>query len=248
MADIGKRLSTLREMRKKHLIQLRANCSSAEKDKNGSASHSLMGTLRFLAVANYVLDKDVAAFRACLREAADVTKKLFDRYDAAEPISPSYISMMAYKELFSALASGDLVLAGSLAEKMGGRESIEKEYDRPFDTALGYTLKNILAADDVGAKKYLETFELTCQEQDNVDFKGYAVVLRAVLNHDVRMAEAGFVDVIAGHIRQCKVGGMFQDTEDELISLWGVGLANLARMRGLKINASDSLIPSELIA
>lgn len=247
MSDIGKRFGMLREMRRKHLLQLRANCSVPEKDRNGSASNSLVGTLRFLGVAGYVLDKDVAAFRSDLAEAAAVSVRLFDRFSSGEPVSPSYVSMMAYKELFNALASGEAGLAKAFAERMGGRDAIEREYDRPFDVALGYAIKSILAADDVSAARYLGSLEIACQEPENADFIGYATVLRAILKQDGEAAKSAFGEVVAGHKRQSKSGGLFKDTEDELLSVWGVGLANLARMRGLMVEASDPLIPNDLL-
>jgi len=206
-----------------------------------------VGTLRFIAVASYVLDKDVPAFRAGLAEAGGFSKQLFDRFGSGEPISPSYVSMMAFKELFNALASGDEGLSKAFAAQMGGRDAIEREYDRPFDVALGYVLKSILTTDDVAAMRYLQAFELACQERENSDFRGYAVVLRAILDQDIEAAEAGFREVIAGHQRQSKSGGLFKDTEDELLSVWGIGLANLARMQGLMVGPSSPFIPMELL-
>lgn len=248
MSDFGKRLGVLREMRRKHLLQLRVNCSAPEKDKTGSASNSLVGTLRFLAVADYVLDRNVSAFRSGLAETAELSKELLDRFDSGESISPSYASMMAYKELFGALASGDKDLSKAFAAKMGGRDAVEREYDRPFDVALGYTLKSLLATgDDKTAERYLEAFERACQEPENVDFKGYAVVFRGILNQDAGASELGLNELIAGHKRQSKGNGLFKDTEDELLSVWGVGLVNLARMRGLMVQANDPLIPTELL-
>lgn len=248
MSDIGKRIGQLSEMRRKHLIQLRANCAAPEKDTGGSASNSLAGTLRFLAVADYVLSKNIAAFRSELSEAAELRRKLFDRFDAGESVSPSYVSMIAHKSLFNALAAGDEALAKAFAARIGGREAIEHEYDRQFDMALGYTLKNLLVSDDAAAARYLDAFEAACQESENTDFKGYAKVLRAILNQDVTAANEGFVDLLSGHKRQCKGSGLFKDTEDEVLCVWGIGLANLARMRGLAVQPNGPLIPVDLLA
>ena len=67
MSGIEKRLPMLLEMRKKHLKQLYVNQSDPAKDKSGSATNSLVGTLRFLAVADYVLKKDIRqSVRSCL--------------------------------------------------------------------------------------------------------------------------------------------------------------------------------------
>lgn len=247
MSDIGKRFDVLRGARLKHLNQLRTNSSLSEKDKDGGASNSLAGTLRFLAVADYVLDKDVEAFRSKLAEAAILRKRIIERFDAGEPVSPSYVSMMVYKVLFNALASGDRVLTKELAALMGGREEIESEYDRPFDIALGYALKNIIAMDDVSALQQVEMLEAACQESANFDFKGYPAILRAILNQDRAAADAGLRELIAGHRRQCSGRGLFNNMEDEMLSVWGVGLANLARMRGVPVGSVDPLIPVDIL-
>lgn len=247
MSDIGQRLGMMREMRRKHLPQLRANCASPEKDRNGSATNSLTGTLRFLAVADYVLEGNVQACKAGLAEAASLRKQLLDRFDSGESISPSYVSMLTYKGLFNALASGDAAVSRELAERMGGREAVESEYDRPFDIAMGYALKAVLADDDGASRPYVEALERACQEPENADFKGYASVLRAILSQDAKSGESALDEVIAGHRRQSKGRGLFKDTEDEVLCVWGVGIINLARMRGLAIGSREPLVPADLL-
>ena len=46
-------------------------------------------------------------------------------------------------------------------------------------------------------------------------------------------------------MNQCKRGGVFKDTEDEALCVWGVGVANLVRHRGLLVDALPPLIPQE---
>jgi hypothetical protein len=244
---ISDRMGVLREMRRQHLAQLRLNCTMPERDKDGSASDSLAGSLRFLAVADYVLDQNVSAFGQQLSEAAEFRLRLFERFDAGEAISPSYVSMMAYKSLLSALASGNEAVVQALAARMGGRDAIELEYDRPFDRALGQCLKSILAKDVSTAQGALETFEQACKEAENVDFKGYAKVLRCILNGETHLLQEGFDEILTGHKRQCVGSGLFKDTEDEVLCVWGVGIANLARWNGLPAPASSELLPVELI-
>lgn len=247
MSDIKIRLGVLIEMRRKHLVQLRANITKSENDKNGSATNSLVGTLRFIAVADYVLNKDIFGYKSALTEAASLRCKLFKRFDTGEAISPSYVSMRTYKSLFNALAAGDEVLSKEFASQMGGRDKIESEYDRPFDIAFGYLLKAFLESDKAKVSRYLDALESLSIEPENVDFKGYAIVLRAVSIGDVGAAEKGFGEVFIGHKRQCNAGGLFKYTEDEMLCIWGIGLANLARMCGLAIYIKDSFIPDELL-
>lgn len=244
---ITNRLGLLREMRRKHLAQLRLNQSIPGRDKDGSTSDSLAGSLRFLGVADYVLDKNVPAFREQLSEAAELRLKLFERFDAGEAISPSYVSMMAYKPLLNALAAANEALARSLAARMGGREAVEAEYDRPFDRALGYCLKSILARDSVGAQRALQELDRACKEPENVDFSGYAKALRSIIERSPDMLPEAFDEIIAGHRKQSLGTGLFKDTEDEVLCVWGVAVANLARWSGLPAPGADSLVPAELM-
>lgn len=141
--------------------------------------------------------------------------------------------MLAYRSLLNALAAGNKTLSLKFSSQIGGRDTIEREYDRPFDRALGYALKALLDNDQAESAGLLETLEMLSVESDNVDFKGYAMAIRAISIGDVSAVGQGFDEIIIGHKRQCKAGGLFKDTEDELLCVWGIGLANLARMRGL---------------
>jgi hypothetical protein len=207
----------------------------------------LARTLRLLAVADYAVRRDVPGFRNQLSETVRLRSRLFDRLDAGEPISPSFVSMSAYSVLLSALAAGNEALSEAFARQLGGRDSIERKYDRPFDIAFGYSLKSLLTSDDDAAKRWIESLDLSCQEASNADFGGYAKVLAAVVRHDGASAQAAFAELLEGHRNQCRDDGIFTDTEDEVLCMWGLGVANLARFRGVAVQPNDSLIPVELL-
>jgi hypothetical protein len=245
---IKNRLGLLRDMRRKHLAQLRLNQSMPDKDKDGSTSDSLAGSLRFLGVADYVLDKDVAAFREQLSEAAMLRLKVFERFDGQEPVSPSYVSMLAYKPLLNAVAAGNEALAQSLAARMGGRQAIELEYDRPFDRAFGYCLKAIVLRNAMDARYAVQELDHACKEPENIDFSGYAKALHAIIEHDAGLLPLAFDEIVAGHKKQSVGAGLFKDTEDEVLCVWGVAIANLARWNGVSAPADGALLPAELIS
>ena len=46
---------------------------------------------------------------------------------------------------------------------------------------------------------------------------------------------------------QSKGRGVFRDKEDEMLCVWGIGIANLARWRGLNVDAIPPLIPNDLL-
>jgi hypothetical protein len=242
-----KRLPALIERRSKHLDQLRANQSDPAKDRNGSASSLLAGTLRFLGVAQYMLGGDVQSFRTNLSEAAALRKRLFERSEAGDAISRSYVSILAYKSLFDALAAADMQLGEELAAHMGQRDELERQQNHPLAVAFGYALKSFVLDDPMSSSAWLGELKALCDLPENADFKGYPKVFEAILDRSVENANAGFVELLEGHRRQSEAGGTFADMEDEMLCVWGTGLANLARVRGLSITPPGPLIPTDLL-
>lgn len=244
--DLAK-LAKVADAEKLDVDFLRKKAADTVNDVKGTSANNLSGSLRLIAVADYVIGRDVVRFRVGLSEAAMMRKQLFDRFDAGEGVSPSYVSMMSYKALLNALASGNERLAKDLAERMGGRTDIEKEYDRPFDLAFGYALKNIVLSDLASAVQWVDALEVACEGSENTDFAGYAIVLRMILSVNQAGANAGLVNVITGHKQQGNGKGLFKDTEDELLCVWGIAVANLARMRGVQVDPIEPLIPADLL-
>jgi len=200
-----------------------------------------------LAVADYVVHKNVTAFRRQLSEAAALRITLLERFDGGEAISPSYVSMMTYKPLLGALAANNEAVAQTLASRMGGREAIEREYDRVFERAFGLCLKSILAKDASTAQGAMQAFEHACKQRGNVDFQGYAYALRCIVNNESHLLQEAFEEIIAGHRRQSVRRGLFHQTEDEMLCVWGVGVANLAQWNGLPAPAPSALLPGDLV-
>jgi len=225
---------------------IRANAEDPVKDRNGMCSSSLVSDLRGFAVADFMLKHDIASFRSQLSESAEIYLHMFERFDRGEPIDPSYIAMLAYKELFNALAAGNLSLAKSFASHMGGRDKIEKEHDHPFDYAMGYTLRAFVLGDLPEMQKWQPLFEAVCHKHF-VDCLGYATVFQAMLTGNPDLANQGMQSIINGHKKQSKGRGVFADTDDEMLCIWGLGMANLARSRGLSVESVPPLIPNELL-
>lgn len=246
MALTRDKIALLAEDERADLDLLRSKVGDPVKDKNGSASNSLAGSLRFLAVADFILNKNVLAFREQLSEAVKLRLRLFERFNAGDPISPSYVSMLAYKSMLNALAADNKAFAESLARQMGGREAIEAEYDRPFDRSFGYCLKSILLKDPVAAERAVKELEQSCKQVENLDFNGYARALRSLIEGKPELLPQAFDEILAGHERQSKGAGLFKDTEDEVLCVWGVGFANLVRWHGLPAPSANPLIPREL--
>ena len=62
-----------------------------------------------------------------------------------------------------------------------------------------------------------------------------------------RIFAASLFQASAEHVKRSKGGGALRDTPDELISIWGIGAANLARWKGLPVSAAPPLIPADLL-
>lgn len=247
MAIDKAKLAKVADAERQDVDFLRKKAADSAKDVKGTVANNLAGALRLVGVADYVVGNSPDLFKAGVSEAATLRSRLFERFDAGDGVSPSYVSMLAYKALLNALAAGNEQVARSLASRMGGRSDVEREYDRPFDVAFGYALKSIVLSDFESASQWVDALDVECKDAENTGFVGYAQVLRAILNASQADANAGLKEIVAGHERQCSGKGLFKDTEDELLCVWGVAVANLARMRGVQVGPVEPLIPADLL-
>lgn len=240
------RLPSLIEIREKHLIILEQNVLDPVKDKDGSASKSLAGTLRFLAVAFFSLKGDVCDFQAKMYKIGFLSRDLFLRAKTNEPIAPSYLSMLAYKDLFCALASGDMCLSQEIALLMVERDDFKKGVNHPFDRAFGYAIASVVLNRDV-QNKYIEEFGSVCSKKENADFQGYFLGLRSIIELDSVAANKSLFEIIRGHKKQARGRGIFAGSEDEIICVWAVGVSKLMKSRGLTIDFECELLPQRLV-
>jgi hypothetical protein len=225
---------------------LEAKTKDPEANRQGLQTWALSASHRFRSVALLRLNADAQAFVDELRISVRLCLDVVARFESGDPIPESFVSMLLYKSLFDALASGDLELARKMASAMGGRDKIERKHDHPFDYALGYTLKYFTLEDRPQMDRWAAEFARVCEEQENADFRGYAEAFTAILAGDDRSLDAAFKNIIAGHKRQSKGAGVFRDTEDELLCVWGVGLAGetpRARRHGRRSASSGGVDP-----
>ncbi len=230
------------------LPHLEAKASNPSKDQDGRASDLIAGSHRYIGIATYLLAHDTRRFRDSLSKAARIADSLFLRFEEGEPISPSFVSMTAYQSVFDALAADDMELARALAAKMGCRHEIEKEQDHPFDLTLGYALKSFVLDDQAAMKKWSTALGQICRQADNKNFHGYAETFEAMLEGDEEQATEAVRKLIDGHKNESKANGVFSSTVDRYLCVWGLGLVNLARHKGLRIEGPDPLIPPELLS
>lgn len=246
MPEIIERLPRLLEMENEDLPYLLENAADKIKDKDGSASMAVANSLRFLAVANYVIGDKIILFKEHLSRSAEIRQRLIERFESGEPISRSYVSMISYKSVFNALAAGNMMIAAKLSALMGGRTAIENEFDHRFDIILGYTLKYFLSDDKNMMHHWARKLDVICRKKDHVDFLGYAQLFNGIYMNDLEKANQGIKLLIDGHKRQIRGRGVFKDSEDELLCIWGIGMVNLAHSHNLEVDFNSSLIPKDL--
>lgn len=247
MSKFAERIALLLTERLNHIVLLEENLRDETKDKDGTASSSVAGSLRFIGVAEYLVNGDIIQFNSQLKRASDIEYNLFLRYDSGEPIAESYVSMLAYKSIFDALAACEFDLAKNFAMVIGGRDKMEKYFDHPFDYAMGYTLKSIVLQDVEMMDKWSRDFTMVSTKKGNSNFSGYASMFIAIKDKDNNKAREALDEIVKGHIKLSKGRGVFKDTEDELLCVWGLGIVNLARYLGLDVPAHPPLIPDDLI-
>lgn len=238
---------------------IQAKAADAPLDGRGDYTSGLVGDYRFLGITGYLLHGDVAAFRRELTESARLKRSLFERFEAGERIPGSVVSIHAYRNVLDALAAADFDGARALAEHMRGLNPAEADIhdieDRhrghPLTLGMGYAVRDLVLNDDrqqmEASLKQLSDF--TEQRKDCRNFAGYADLFYCMLDGEDEegQAENAVLVIVEGHRKESKGNGIFADDMDRFLCVWGIGVVNLARQRGLAIEPYPPLIPSDLL-
>lgn len=225
-----------------------AAADPAFRDRNGQNTRSLISDYGFLANAYYLLNNDVNAFRDYLMRVASLAERLFKRHSAGDSISASYLSLLNYKHILASLAAGEWEQARALAELVGNWGEKDKEMVHPFDYFFGLTLKHVVLEDKEKSLQFLQDFREVCEMEDMQDFLGYGDVFQAILDQNLKAAQDGLQRIATGHEKQGKGQGVFANSvDDQLLCVWGIGMANLCRNRGLPVDGIPPLIPEDLL-
>ena len=221
--------------------------NNPEYDENGSLSIRMKSAKRFFALCDYKLHHDIKSFRKNLRDSSALVKSLYDRYNQGESIDESFVTMNSYDHILDALAAGDFSLAKDFAQVIGGREAIEKENDHPFDFAFGYALKSLLLNHQTDLEYWLPIANSEVKRPDVKYFQAYVDSLYALKNKDIEAFNNAMTQLLQDHRKMCQARGLLENTVDEALCFWGLGLVNLARHRGLEVTVDDEYLSSELI-
>lgn len=240
------RLQELYDERLEH-EKLKASFPKAmDYDRTGSGTSGQLRAERFLGIAEAVLKKSVQSFRQRLALAVELKLSLLKRSANGEPIDNSYLSLLCYQDIFNALAAERLDLAESLCHSLRVRTTnIDQQLD-VFDQKLG-AMMIALVLDLPDLSKRIEELEAVCRQSDNADFAGYAMVAKGIVQQSQTISQEGLRQIEQGHKKQSKRGGIFHGFEDEVLCVWGIGMSNLARYRGIQLSPIPPLLPEELV-
>ncbi len=214
------------------------------KDGNGVATFAQGSNSRGMGILLYYVEHDIEGFKAGLHKSAENRLSLFERFAAGEPIEREFAGIRAFREVYDALAAGELDLARRLSAYLGRWTEYDSLYELKSIHAFGHMLKAFVDGASEDECRAATAASLRTMAKD---FDGYPMVLNALLDRDLDAAQKGAAQILAGHKRACKGKGDFAGTDDELLCVWGIGLANLCRWRGLAVEIDDPLIPAELL-
>jgi hypothetical protein len=240
------RLPLLYREHLEHEAKIAATPKAPDFDRTGCATSGSIHALRFRGVAEFVLNRDVGSFRSRLSAAAKLKLEMFVRAEAGEPIDWSYLTLLNYQDVLNGLAAGDFETAARICECVLKRPAKEIRKCHRFDVAIGSVIMSAVLDDKQELPASVARFSELCQEKGNKDFIGYSGTFECLLQSNVDPIQEYFEQIIAGHKRQSK-RGVFNCTEDEVLCVWGIGVANLARSRGMIVNGIPPLIPTELL-
>lgn len=211
-------------------------------DPAGSLTRAMSQDHRALAITGYMLDRDIDAFRRHLSASANGQLELWKRMHTGEEIFHHFVHIGSYRFLFDALAAADFRLATALAEFMVG------PVRNDFDNYIGFNLKYLVLKD------YQRALAVAAQyafDKWKDEYRGYHRAIAFISNRTGTDAE--FNEVMDRldrlHRRRSRRIGEFKDTDEELLSIWGIGFANLAVHQGAVggVTFDCEVMPNELI-
>lgn len=218
--------------------------TSANINKKLISLQGLYSGYKLLGILEWYLHKDAKKFNEFVRKAVEYDKESF----------------LYSKEIRPANKTSTACLSPMFDVLNGGSKELVRSYFAMVDDNFDYETKPTSHSAN-WLYRCLVTLTLNRYEDQWGVFieklkKGYltkqygklhplALMLEAIWNKDeVVFNEQAqiFADSYKSMTR-----GIFPDYEDKLLSLWGLGICNLAAMKGLKVAIDHQYMPKELI-
>jgi hypothetical protein len=206
----------------------------------GTTASRLIDALRFEAIASYIIDRKAADFRRMLGRCVQLKAGLFDAARSGDDIMSHLVRLDAYGYIYYGYAAGRDDVASRLAALLNGETE-----DEDVDHAAWALASLTLGRRDAATEHVQRALDAT---EDPV-FRTYTQALTYIIEKDATRFNTALKDVVKAHEKECRARfSAIVDTEEELLSLWGIGLANLATREGLQIapEFNSAPIPREL--
>lgn len=230
-----------KELIDRKISNLRKNGLSQGND--GYMYHSLSTGYRVLAVGEIIYSKDYKKAKEYFYLSAKMNEYLLTLIDKGdEQISTDFASMHEYTSIYAALLSDNIELAESIAKLLGGRPEIEKDDFDAFYIS-GYLLKYLILEQGEEASPYLAKLEKQLTKKNNTYYSALLEVYRAIYNKDEKQMEESFKKLLNGH-RALKD---FKNSENEFLSIEGLGILKLLQNRGINMVIEDDLLPLKFL-
>lgn len=216
-----------------------------ENDPSDSLSMSFLSTLyRELAVLEWYLHKDVEKFKEYMKISVDYDQKRFEDILTRTPKRET--NAMWITPMLCAMSSADVKMMQQPYIEFVDDHFEQKPGHAHKDNSL-YTCLVILATG-----RHQDLWESSLAHlKKSYDCKKWiklypiALMLEAIWNKDAKVFNEQ-AQVFANSYKSMTLG-IFSDYEDELLSLWGLGICNLAVMKGMKVTIDHLYVPKELI-
>lgn len=248
MGDLGSRVHELLEQSRQRLPRARERADDKVGDRalRGVFRSALAALLRFVGAAEYGVHCDTATFRACLAESASIELQLCLDFAAGGAVDPSLVSPLVYKAIYAALAAGSNDTAEALAAWTPHCPTKGMARVHPFDEAMCRALASVVLRDCADAPVRIEALRRRSRVSLSACL-GYCDALDGITRSNQERFERGMRRIVADHPSLTRRGRIFSLTEDALLCVWGIGVANLAATRGLHIRGLGPLIPDDLL-
>lgn len=241
MPGIIDRIQELSEEKKRDRIPFYEK--NEEEFGKGYRNSELTSSYRLIAVADYLTTKDPEVFRSTLKKALSYRLALYEAPDDAPEKRFFDNELHHLNHVMDSLAIGDW---GFTVHMMSLLANLTHKEAHPLPKCLHILMRGmILDTEENFPKKIDEAIVNWGKKQKS--YLGYAQGFKAIYEQDSDAFVEALTLTMKGHKRLCHPAGRWGNTVDEVIAIWPLGLANLARMEGLDFEFDHPLLPSDLI-
>ncbi|QOL19454.1 Imm49 family immunity protein [Candidatus Bodocaedibacter vickermanii] len=229
---------------KKIIPEYFMDMESENVSKRLNSLHGLYSGYKFLGILEWYLHKDSKKFKEYMKTAVEYDK---DSFLYSKEIRPSNkTSTACLSAMFDALNSGNEDLVKSYFTM------VDDYYDydtKPTSHPANWLYRCLVV---LALNRYENQWSVFIEKlKKGYSTKQYgklyplALMLEAIWNKD-EMVFNEQAQIFADSYKSM-TRGIFPDYEDKLLSLWGLGICNLAEMKGLKVTIDHQYLPKELI-